>query len=173
MSNHYAFRIESRLYSGAAEPCGTGHAFSLNVFGIKTPAVTPEIEQTKKGTRYIPGTVYGLRAEGANTGHFYELGNSLTADVIGSKGLAIRGLELARPQYENQSAVDRDDEVADVMRRLRQPDDEEPVVVTFLDKYALLQGIVELADQELHPQSYGLFIQTAISAVLSTINASK
>ena len=171
MSEHYAFRIESHRYSTAQEPCGTGHSFLLNVLGVATPSTTPQIEQDSKD-RYIPGKVYGVHLSGADTDNFYELGKSLSADYETTKGMAVRGTVIGRPQDENKAQVERDPVIAEAIDALVQAEGDEPVVVTFLDKFALLQGIFELS-KETHPQSYNMLITAAIASVLEGVNSSR
>lgn len=172
MSHNHAIRIESHRYSAAQEPCGTGHSFSLNVLGIATPSIVPPTEQDAKDT-YIPGAVYGVRLNDADTGSvFYELGKSLSAEHENTKGMAVRGTVLGRPQDENRAQIERDEEIAGAIQNLLQAKEDKPVVVTFLDKFALLQGVFELSE-ETHPQSYGMLITAAIASVLEGINNSR
>ncbi len=172
MSYNHAIRIESHRYNAAQEPCGTGHSFSLNVLGVATPSTIPPIEQDAKD-KYIPGAVYGIRLNDADKGSvFYELGKSLSAEYENTKGMAIRGRVIGRPQDENRAQIERDEEIAGVIQNLVQAKEDEPVVVTFLDKFALLQGVFELSN-ETHPQSYGMLITAAIASVLQGINDSR
>ena len=166
---NYAIRVENQRFSFADFPCGTGHGYKLEIFGVPYQGSEPFISIHSNGRDYIEGPPVELLTCGPISPSYKDALRGVQVTRRFLSGMYVYGDTFAYPDELDTTQTISSPIFTDAVRRLIKGGEEcEPVVITFADRPAVNRAIRELHKTK-DPNSYENMVMRGIKQVVNAL----